>query len=390
MSGEPQLFRVNPESRESQRVEEVEFSQLGLQERRDIQEWVAANPGILGDDLLIVGKEFSGFDRTDERLDLLAVDSDGKLVIIELKRDDSGTDAHWQAIKYASYLHRANANEIIGMMADYGKISPEDATDRLQQHIGADDLNALNNDQRIILASHRFAPEVTSAALWLNEKAPGENLITCVKLTPYRDTNTNSLYIQATTIIPVPGKESYTIGIGSDSRPAVTRGDSTTGATMRATSERNQNDEVTQFLRKVGELTQKELPDDIRPNRISRWAGAGYPGMRYYHLWYTHKPWGNWDMAYEVNLFPQEEANSWLAKVEFRHRGYPTMKENFAGVSLDDQQESYPDGIAVQVGTDTLNDDFANRIAGMTRRFIERITPIVDDLENESDGEDSE
>ena len=127
MSGEPQLFRVNPESRESQRVEEVEFSQLGLQERRDIQEWVAANPGILGDDLLIVGKEFSGFDRTDERLDLLAVDSDGKLVIIELKRDDSGTDAHWQAIKYASYLHRANANEIIGMMADYGKISPEDA-----------------------------------------------------------------------------------------------------------------------------------------------------------------------------------------------------------------------------------------------------------------------
>ena len=31
----------------------------------------------------------------------------------------------------------------------------------------------LNNDQRIILASHRFAPEVTSAALWLNEKAPG-------------------------------------------------------------------------------------------------------------------------------------------------------------------------------------------------------------------------
>ena len=34
---------------------------------------------ILGDDLLIVGKEFSGFDRTDERLDLLAVDTDGKI-----------------------------------------------------------------------------------------------------------------------------------------------------------------------------------------------------------------------------------------------------------------------------------------------------------------------
>ena len=99
MSGEPQLFRVDPQSRESERIEEVDFRQLGFQERRDIQEWVAANPGILGEDLLIISKEFSGFDRTNERLDLLAVDPDGKLVVIELKRDDTGANAHWQAIK---------------------------------------------------------------------------------------------------------------------------------------------------------------------------------------------------------------------------------------------------------------------------------------------------
>ena len=104
MSAEPRLFRIDPDNRESEAVTEVDFEQLGLRERRDIQEWVAANPRILGDDLLIVGKEFSGFDRTNERLDLLAVDGAGRLVVIELKRDDSGTDVHWQAIKYASYL----------------------------------------------------------------------------------------------------------------------------------------------------------------------------------------------------------------------------------------------------------------------------------------------
>ena len=83
MSGEPQLFRIDPQNRQPDRIEEVDFASLGFRERRDIQEWVASNPGILSDDLLIVGKEFSGFDRTGERLDLLAVDSDGKLVIIE-------------------------------------------------------------------------------------------------------------------------------------------------------------------------------------------------------------------------------------------------------------------------------------------------------------------
>ena len=181
MSGEPQLFRVDPQSRESERIEEVDFARLGLKERRDIQEWVAANPGILGEDLLVIGKEFDRFDRTKERPDLLAVDSDGKLVVIELKRDDTGTDAHWQAIKYASYLRRATPEQIMGMLAVYKNVSQESSWEELVQHLGGDDLNALNSDQRIILASHRFAPEVTSAALWLNDKAHGEDLITCAR-----------------------------------------------------------------------------------------------------------------------------------------------------------------------------------------------------------------
>ena len=141
MSSEPQLFRVNPESRKTDKIEEVDFSRLGLKEVKDIQEWVAANPSILGEDLLIIGKEFRGFDLTNERLDLLAVDSDGRLVIIELKRDDTGANVHWQAIKYASYLRRATAEQIVGVLAEYKNVSPEDAWEELAQHLDADDLN---------------------------------------------------------------------------------------------------------------------------------------------------------------------------------------------------------------------------------------------------------
>ena len=130
MSADPQLFRIDPDSRESEAISEVDFAQLGFQERHDIQEWVAANPGILGEDLLIIGKEFSGFDRTNERLDLLGGGfADGKLVVIELKRDDSGADAHWQAIKYASYLQRVYCRTVSWeMLASYSeKCRKEDA-----------------------------------------------------------------------------------------------------------------------------------------------------------------------------------------------------------------------------------------------------------------------
>ena len=386
MSGEPQLFSVDPQSRESKRIEEVDFSQLGFQERRDIQEWVAANPGILGDDLLIVGKEFSGFDRTDERLDLLAVDANGKLVVIELKRDDTGANAHWQAIKYASYFRRASAKQIVDMLAGHKNISIEDAEEELVQHLGGDDLNSLNNDQRIILASHRFAPEVTSAALWLNNKAPGEDLITCVTLTPYRDVDTGALYIQAATIIPVPGEEDYVIGLGATSQHAASTRGSSFAANLRRTYQRNRNDAVTPFVKKVSSLTLEKLPEETRPTRVGKWA-AGQPDFRYYNLWYASPPWRNHRLCYRVTLRPQD-ADTWSAIVRFkdeRKLALPLLE----GVQVHENQETDEEGVFVRIGIDTLNDSFAGRIADALCQFIEKITPIVDNLEDDNNEEEA-
>ena len=215
MSPTPQLFKIDSEEKQSEVVHEVDFSTLGLQERYDIQEWVAENPSILGDDLLIVTKEFSDFDKTRARLDLLAVDRNGKLVIIEMKRDDSGADAHWQAIKYASYLDRVTPNEIAHMLAIYTSCSEEEAAEIIEEHLGTDDIEILNNDQRIILVSHRFAAEVTSAVLWLNEQT-NKDLITCIQLTPYKDVGADALYLLANTIIPVLSAEAYRVQVGGE------------------------------------------------------------------------------------------------------------------------------------------------------------------------------
>ena len=101
--------------------------------------------------------------------------------------------------------------EVVGILASYDGTSSEEAVHKLRRHLNEDDLSSLNNDQRIILASHRFAREVTSAALWLNGKT--HNLITCVQLTPYVDGE--SMYVHANTIIPVPGAEDYMVQVGS-------------------------------------------------------------------------------------------------------------------------------------------------------------------------------
>ena len=387
MSAEPQLFRIDPSTHESEAMTEVDFARLGLQERRDIQEWVAANPGILGEDLLIIGKEFSGFDRTDERLDLLAVDTDGKLVVIELKRDDTGTDAHWQAIKYASYLHRVDAEHIIEMLAAHESIPESEARIRLERHLGSDDLNALNNDQRIILASHRFAPEVTSAAVWLNEKAPGENLMTCVQLIPYSDAETDSLYVQANTIIPVPGIGNYVIGVGGSSTRDKT---STLGAKLTETFAKNKNDDVSHFLRRAADLTVSSLPDQLKPDKKSRWAGDD-GGYRYYHLWYSKPLWANWGMTYLLNLYPgdNDSQDTWRADLGFAYWGtnIEDLGNRLSGLQIyDDQKLENREILVTRLGA--LNDSFAYTLAATLKHFIEVITPVVDQFENESNEED--
>ena len=107
-----QTNRINP-------VNLKRFSELGFTERKHLQEWLTYQPNALGEELLIIQKEFDGFDDTRERLDLLALDKDGNLVIIENKLDDSGREVVWQVIKYASYCASLTKGQIVDIYQQY-------------------------------------------------------------------------------------------------------------------------------------------------------------------------------------------------------------------------------------------------------------------------------
>jgi len=61
------------------KIPQKTFAELGFKEKEHLQEWLANNPHALGEELLIIQKEFSGFSDTKERLDLLALDKQGNL-----------------------------------------------------------------------------------------------------------------------------------------------------------------------------------------------------------------------------------------------------------------------------------------------------------------------
>ena len=84
------MYLIDKEKNRISELEKKTFSDLKFKERENLQEWIANNPSSLGEELLIIQKEFSGFSDTNERLDLLALDKQGNLVIIENILVDSG------------------------------------------------------------------------------------------------------------------------------------------------------------------------------------------------------------------------------------------------------------------------------------------------------------
>ena len=98
------IFVVSDNLGEIERIESGSFVTLKVWERTHIQEWIRSHPEILGEDLLIVSMEFDRFKGSRDRLDLLAVDRQGKLVVVELKRSSFADYADLQSIRYAAMV----------------------------------------------------------------------------------------------------------------------------------------------------------------------------------------------------------------------------------------------------------------------------------------------
>ena len=205
------MFLIEKNLNRLSKIAENSFSKLGFKEKENLQEWIANNPTFFNEELLVIQKEFSGFDDTQERLDLLALDKLGDVVVIENKLDDSGRDVMWQALKYASYcasLSKAQIKNIYQQYLDKNGIE-EDAETNISDFMEASEFKeiTLNKSQRIMMVAGNFRKEVTSTVLWLlnNYKLR----IQCFKITPY--SLSDQLFLNVEQIIPVKEQEEYMI-----------------------------------------------------------------------------------------------------------------------------------------------------------------------------------
>ena len=207
------MYKIDKKENRLVEIEKKNFSDFGFRERDHLQEWLVKNPQSLGEDLLIIQKEFSGFLDTNERLDILALDKSGSLVVIENKLDDSGKDVTWQALKYVSYCSTLKKEDIREIYQEYLNTQNEssEASEKLSEfYHGSDyenlELNVGNNSQRVILVAANFRKEVTSTVLWLINF---EIKIKCFKVSLH--SQGEDLFLDVNQIIPTKEAEDYMI-----------------------------------------------------------------------------------------------------------------------------------------------------------------------------------
>lgn len=213
------MYLINPQHNSIQKVKTATFKELGFKEREHLQEWIAKNPSCLNEELLIIQKEFSGFNDTNERLDLLALDKQGNLVIIENKLDDSGRDVTWQVLKYASYCSSLSSEDIVKIYNSY--LGDHSAREKLEEFFESEDyeekLNA-GNSQRIMMVAGAFRKEVTSTVLWLMNYGLR---IQCFKATPFK--MDDSILINFEQVIPIKEAEDFIISMAQKNRENIER-----------------------------------------------------------------------------------------------------------------------------------------------------------------------
>lgn len=206
------LFIVNPSQKTTTPATAQSFADLSLSERHDLQEWVISNPELLGEDLLVVTSEFSGFNRTSERLDVLAVDRSGKLVVVELKRSAVGTSADLQALRYAAYCSTLGLDDVAELYQRHAELrrgqspSLEEARTEILDFIEKEDFEDFDDRPRVVLAAEQFPTEITATVLWLRTF---EVDVSVVRLRPYRVAG--QLVIDSTVLIPLPEAEDFII-----------------------------------------------------------------------------------------------------------------------------------------------------------------------------------
>jgi len=134
----------------------VPLQRHGLDSEDELEQLLFQNLGILNDQWLLIGRQVQT--SFNKYIDLLAMDSSGLIIIIELKKNKTARETVAQAIDYASWIKKIDASAIASIYEEFcskhlktSKTLDEAFLEKFGVQIDEEELN--NSHQILVVAS---------------------------------------------------------------------------------------------------------------------------------------------------------------------------------------------------------------------------------------------
>lgn len=212
------MMRINSEA-DTAALNRTTISEQNFLED-DLREWILdASQSILGENVLLIGHEVS-IKNIRDGIDLLAIDRDGNVIIIELKKGRITGKTDFQALKYAAYTSHWDYDQLRNQFESFKSTSWGEAiyddetkfTEALDKFCNDD--YSLNQDQRILLVGEGVAERLDIVSRWLSDRDVD---ITIVEIQLYEDNG--RLYLDTERKIPVPHKTGPEVSPDTSEKP---------------------------------------------------------------------------------------------------------------------------------------------------------------------------
>ena len=145
MAEEVKIWQVE----NSERLAEINRSKLDFEKR--LEHWLNQDISILSADLLIIGRQVE----TDygKYIDLLCINSNGDLVIVELKKDKTPREVTAQVLDYASWVKDLSHERILNIANTYLAKKNTNLEEAFQQRFGDEMPDVLNDSHSMLVVA---------------------------------------------------------------------------------------------------------------------------------------------------------------------------------------------------------------------------------------------
>ncbi len=130
-----------------------------------IEEWVADDPGLLGLDAIIIGRQVPT--AQGKYIDLLALDRTGGLIVIELKKDRTPRDIVAQVLDYGSWVRTLVTPQIYELAERYCQ---KRLTTVFQDYFGERIPERLNGSHSMLIVASELDPASRRIVEYLSEE----------------------------------------------------------------------------------------------------------------------------------------------------------------------------------------------------------------------------